>query len=125
MSERSGTRERILDLTISVINELGEQAVRTGKIAELAEVKEPTIYHHFGNREGLIEAAQAERFVRQMREDADVLVGALEKCTSATELRTALTKFFGRRDSPEGYARRWQRMNALGAVGPSPFACSR
>ena len=47
------TKERILEATVEVFGS-GEFSV--GKVAKVAGVSEPTIYRHFGSRDGLIEA---------------------------------------------------------------------
>mgnify|MGYP002737989964 CR=1 FL=1 len=59
-------RAVILREAIAVITESGEQAIRTKSVASAAGVTEPTLFHYFGSREGLIEEAQAERF-REMQ----------------------------------------------------------
>ena len=120
MRVESEARVRLLELAVGVIDESGEPGIRVNQLAEQAGVTVPTLYHHFGNREGLIEEAQAERFIRQIREDVEVLVSALGTCCDADELRTALGALFARRDTTEGSRRRLQRLNALGAAYARP-----
>lgn len=62
MKHEQGTRERLLQATIEVIDAEGVKGVRIRDIASAAGVREPSVYHFFGSREGLVEAALAERF---------------------------------------------------------------
>lgn len=58
------TRDRLLDATVAVIESGGEAAVRVRDVASACGVTTPIIYRHFGSRDGLIVAAQAERYRR-------------------------------------------------------------
>jgi len=60
------TRERILNATIDVIETSGAARVRVHQIAASCDITATTIYRHFGDRRGLINAAQAERYRRVM-----------------------------------------------------------
>lgn len=50
------TREKILQSTIKLIREKGFKAATTRAIAQNAGVNEVTIFRHFGNKKGIIEA---------------------------------------------------------------------
>lgn len=52
----------LIEEAVRVIAESGEQSVRTKAVASAVGVTEPALFHYFGNREGLIEEAQAYRF---------------------------------------------------------------
>jgi len=62
MEESPGTRERLLEAAVSVIDRDGVKGLRIRDIAAAAGVREPSVYHFFGSREGLVEAALVERF---------------------------------------------------------------
>jgi len=62
MEHAAGTRERLLSAAISVIDQEGVKGIRIRDIASSAGVREPSVYHFFGSREGLVEAALIERF---------------------------------------------------------------
>jgi len=104
---------------------LGEAGIRTNQIADLAGVSVPTLYHHFGNREGLIEEAQAERFIRALRFDAVTFRDAIKACSTREDLETALRDLFTSRDSDERTLERWKRLNALGATYARPDLAHR
>ena len=110
------TRDEILRLTVEAIDTAGEGGVHVAKIAQASHVAVTSIYHFFQNREGLLEAAQASRFVREFAFNANVFSDEVDKCTTQEEfralLRQSLPSFFG----PEGTRRRADRVNVLGAT---------
>ena len=115
MSQRD-FRKTILELAIGVIDELGEQAIRTNHLAAEAGTTPPTLYHYFGSREGLIEEAQAERFFRSLQADVGSFVMQLGAVNDGEGLRAAIGELFLRRDSRDRDVVRWKRMNALGSA---------
>ena len=114
------TRATILKLAIAVIDEHGEQAIRTNHLAAEAGTTPPTLYHYFGSREGLIEEAQAERFFRSLIVDVDIMIAQLASTSTEKQLRKAISDLFTRRDSHDRITVRWKRLNALGAAYARP-----
>jgi AcrR family transcriptional regulator len=112
--EQVPTRQRLLDRTIEVIEAEGVPGVRVQPIAA-AGVAVPSVYHFFGSKEGLIEAAQAERYGRVLAESSSRFAIGVQDSADAAEFRqrcrTALLGFC----DDEGAARRLSRINALGS----------
>jgi AcrR family transcriptional regulator len=79
--------QRLLSRAIEIIQEKGEAAVRVWDIAEDCGVTAPTIYRSFGNREGLVIAAQAERYRRAMALGEQLEAFGLAAATSEEEFR--------------------------------------
>jgi AcrR family transcriptional regulator len=79
-------RTAILELAIAAIEEGGETAVRINDLTDAAGVGPPLLYRAFGSREGLVVAAQAERYRRALRID-ERQIAALESCASADQFR--------------------------------------
>jgi AcrR family transcriptional regulator len=125
MPNESSVKQRLLELAIETIDESGEPGIRVSELAEAVGVGLPTLYHHFGNREGLIEQAQAERFIRGLRENSEQLIALLENCTTKKELLAALSETFNWRRSAQRSDIRWQRLNALGATYARPALAER
>ena len=114
-----GTRERLIELTIAQIEDGGEASVRIDPIATAAGVTVPVIYHHFASRDGLVAAAQAERFDRDLREDLDEFSRAVAGCTGRADLRAVFVHWW-RRSFAERSANRWRRINAIGSAYARP-----
>jgi AcrR family transcriptional regulator len=55
MANESSVKQRLLELAIAAIDEFGEPGIRVSELSQAAGVGLPSLYHHFGNREGLIE----------------------------------------------------------------------
>jgi len=62
LRERSGTRQTILDATEALLVEEGYDRFSMRKLAGRCGCTAPTIYHHFGDKRGLIDALLEERF---------------------------------------------------------------
>jgi AcrR family transcriptional regulator len=87
---RSEAPGRILEAAIAVIEDGGEVAIRVHDIAASCGVTGPILYRAFGSREGLIVAAQAERYRRCTGHDINALAEAIDGAATVAELRTAL-----------------------------------
>lgn len=92
-SQRHPTADALLDHAVEIIDRAGEQAVRVEEVSAFCEVSITSLYHHFGNREGLIEAAQAERFTRATRRNIDRFEVEVDAASSTTELRATIAKW--------------------------------
>jgi len=115
MPQSDSIRQRILELAVSVINEGGEAAVRVNDLATEAGVTVPTLYRHFGSRDGLVEAAQTYRFRKTQFVDGSVLAASLAKCKNQDELRKALRKELLTHFDTDRWELRQVRLNALGS----------
>jgi AcrR family transcriptional regulator len=79
--------QRILERTIQVIETAGEAAIRTNPIAFECGVTPPILYRAFGSREGLIIAAQAERYRRSTEVAMSYLFRYIDDANSREQLR--------------------------------------
>ena len=91
MRPRSEAPARILEAAIDVIESGGEVAIRVHDLANSCGGTGPILYRAFGSREGLIEAAQTERYRRSLTE-LDTIVDTMAGCTTADSLRDALQR---------------------------------
>jgi AcrR family transcriptional regulator len=69
------TRSTLLAAALKVLEEEGEAQFSTRAICAIANVTAPTLYHHFGNADGLLSAAIAEAF-RQFLESKKAAVNS-------------------------------------------------
>lgn len=58
------TRETLIAAALQVLEEEGEAQFSTRAVCAIANVTAPTLYHHFGNADGLLSAAMAEAFAQ-------------------------------------------------------------
>jgi Transcriptional regulator len=56
------TKQALLAAALKLIESEGEEHFSTRSVCALANVRAPTLYHHFGSADGLMSAAMAEAF---------------------------------------------------------------
>jgi AcrR family transcriptional regulator len=108
-------RQGILDLAIATIDDGGEVAIRVNDMAAKAGVTVPTLYRHFGSRDGLVEAAQTQRFYETQFVDFSVLSASLAKCENQNDLRKTIRQVLLSHFETDRWDIRQVRLNALGA----------
>ncbi len=111
---------RILDAAIRAIDERGEAALRVQDIVREAGVQIPILYRHFGNREGLVQAAQLERLRRDLTTEMAAIHAALDAASDAEEFRALLEMVLERMTRTERRLARWRRVNVLGSTYGRP-----
>ena len=75
------TVDAIVDATIELIERVGEAGVRIADVVATTGVSHGSIYHHFGDRDGLIQAAQFARLARQPGQ----AIAALREAVASTD----------------------------------------
>lgn len=110
----------MLDIAIGILESEGEVGVRVRQVADEAGVAIASLYHFFGNREGLVVAATIERYRRSQIGPIEEFVAGLDRVATREEwlasVRLYLTKLF----DPAGAARRRERTILLGTALQRP-----
>lgn len=120
MAEGPSTRERLIEAAISVMSREGEVGVRVDVIAEMAGVTKPSLYHFFGDRDGLVTAAYAEMYRRSIVFGLPELLEAVRNSGSKEEYRDIIIASVASFFSPEGVKRRALRLSVLGSADTRP-----
>lgn len=115
-----GTRERLLAATIEAIAEHGEQGVRVRDIAAAVGVTEPSIYHFFGSREGLVDAAQVARYTHVRGVLTEGFRAAVRECSSVGDFRQLIIDFLPRVYAADRASWRAVRIEVLGSAQSRP-----
>jgi len=68
MKEKQSTEEKILDAAARLLEEGGVEAVTTRAVCQAAGITAPTLYHHFGDKDGLLGAVVAQGVAAFMAE---------------------------------------------------------
>lgn len=118
--ERHPTEQKILDETIRIIETNGETNVRVHDIEVAVGITAPSIYHFFGNREGLVAEAQAERLLRSFQELDHFLDLAVASVKSRDDTRAALRQLLKMIFDPSRRLARQHRLAALGSAEGRP-----
>ena len=80
------TIETVLAATNMAMAQGGESAVRVQEISEVTKVSIGSIYHHFGDRDGLIRAAYVQTFRLTIQKDIERVKKFMTRMTSAKEM---------------------------------------
>jgi AcrR family transcriptional regulator len=75
----------ILSCVVSIINQQGESGVRIDDVVRATGVSTATIYRFFSSREGLIAAAQAERYATSLTDFISRAVDSLKDVSTKQE----------------------------------------
>jgi len=113
--EPQTTSERLLAETISVIEQGGETSVKIRDVGEACGVTSPIIYKAFGSRDGLIVAAQAERFRRAISSIASPFAEAISSATTVDELQSIMRLLLAATQHPSRAPFRRLQFEVLGA----------
>lgn len=120
MVESQTTRENLLHAAIEVIDQDGIKALRVRDVAARAGVKEPSVYHYFGSRDRLIEAAQAQRYSRGLLELIQGFDALVRTCSSVEDFQESIRRVFSAIVTPEREEVRRVRADVLGSAMSRP-----
>jgi AcrR family transcriptional regulator len=124
MSKENLIKSQLLERAIETIEINGETAIRTHKIAADCGVTAPILYRQFGNREGLIIAAQAERYRRTFSDGsidvATELSRRVARCLSRKDVIDTMKWFFALTMTAERQGQRLVRLEVVGSAVSRP-----
>lgn len=114
------TIEEILAVTVSLIESGGEGAVRVQQVARLARRTMGAVYHHFGSREGLIEAARVRQFRGHIARDLELLGEHIETSATLEEFLGRVMELILSRHAEDQRDERWTRIDIIGSARRRP-----
>ena len=116
MLNKKTTQDRVLASAVKAIDKGGEAAVHIRQICADTKTTAPSIYHFFGSREGLIEAAQAARFIQGQRKISIDFADSVHGCKSKSDFTAVAHRFLEQMFSSERQSIRAVRINVLGSA---------
>lgn len=126
-TETSSAEQRqakLLDSAIAAIEEGGEAGLRVQEVAREAGLSVSAIYHRFGSRQGLVEAAQERRFIStwsdMVRRDLTGLEMIITTAKDQDQLRSMLSKMGDSVAGAERAPGRVKRMTIIGSAVTQP-----
>lgn len=117
---KTDTRERLLDAAIQSIEYGGEAAVRVNDLAVAVGVTKPSIYHFFGDREGLVAAALGEMYRRSLVLFNQFLLESARAARTRADYAALLEQATRSVGGDEGARRRALRAKVMGAAVSRP-----
>jgi AcrR family transcriptional regulator len=82
----------LLEATINLIDAGGEQAVKVEPLAASLGMSVTMMYRYFGSRQGMVDAAQAERWARSLHGTVGASAGLVAGARSAAEFRKRINQ---------------------------------
>jgi len=120
VARKSDTRERLIEAAIAVLERDGEAGIRVGELADAVNVTKPSVYHFFGDREGLVVAALAEMYRRAFSWGREGLLDIARSAATREQFGELLFSVLASFTSAEGERRRALRAEVLGAAVSRP-----
>jgi AcrR family transcriptional regulator len=109
----TSTYERIREATIEIIRQSGPVDFRIEELVNATGQSVGGIYHHFGNRDGLLAAAYEKMVGDLLDSDRATILTLLEECSSLQEFQAGLHEFAVSLQSPERTEMRWLRLEGM------------
>ncbi len=112
--DSEATRDRLIDVTIQLLDARGNHALRLADVARESGVAVSTIYAHFRDRTDLVAAARLVQFRSHSEGAIDRLADSIEpSLTSTGFVESAVWPSLLDPDDPEARTRRWDRIEAI------------
>ncbi len=113
--------QAVLDAVAERLMAGDESLIRVPEICEATGVNYGSVYHHFGSREGVIDAAYNMIFSRLVEEDVSLFRSNLEAATTFDEFVTLLRPIVASLSlGPTRRARRAMRVRIVAAASTRP-----
>jgi len=112
----------LLDAAVARLESGGDAVIRIDDILAETGVSRGSLYHHFGGRQGLIDAADLELYARRARADVAALTRMIDRASTPDELFEAFRALTEQTQSPTRRGNRVQRARLVGQIGCGRFA---
>jgi len=112
--------DRIVDATVAAIEAGGEPSLRVNDIARDSEVSVATLYHYFGDREGLVVAARLKQYAGSTGIYYEDFARAVGSASTSGEFADVLRMFFGHVTNQASRDMRFLRAEIVGSSRTRP-----
>ena len=76
------TIEKLLEVTINELDRVGLAEVDIESLLRKSKISKGSLYHHFGNKNGLLAAAEAQQFMKYLKREGETFRKLIEDCKS-------------------------------------------
>lgn len=120
MSASLTTRDRLLRAAVAAIDTEGIRGMRVRDVAAEAGVTVPSVYHFFGSKDGLVDAALAQRYLRGLLELTQKFAELSLACTTAEQYWAVVDRVVLAVFQPDRIPVRSVRADVLGSAQSRP-----
>ena len=115
----------MLQMAIEAIERGGEASVRVREVSDATGVSFASLYHFFGSREGLVEEALTEIYVRSVRNFTVTIAARFAQCDDVESFRLAIREISLTAYDLGRSPLRFTRLSVLGGVAGRPQLVAR
>lgn len=115
----------MLQMAIEAIERGGEASVRVREVSDATGVSFASLYHFFGSREGLVEEALAEMYIRSIRDGNAGILAIVGGADTADAFYTAIRRISLDVYEPSRSQFRFARLSVLGSTAGRPNLARR
>ncbi len=112
----------LLDAAVAHLEGGGDVDLRVDDILAETGISRGSLYYHFGDRQGLVDAADLELYARRARADVAALTGLIDRASTPDELLEAAGALTEQTQSPARRGNRIERARLVGQIGCGRFA---
>ena len=76
------TIEKLLEVTISELDRVGLAEIDIDSLLRKSKISKGSLYHHFGSKNGLLAAAEAQQFMKYLKREGETFRKLIEGCTT-------------------------------------------
>ena len=76
------TIEKLLEVTISELDRVGLAEIDIDSLLRKSKISKGSLYHHFGSKNGLLAAAEAQQFMKYLKREGETLRKLIEDCAT-------------------------------------------
>ena len=76
------TIEKLLEVTINELDRVGLAEIDLDSLLRKSKISKGSLYHHFGSKNGLLAAAEAQQFMKYLKREGETFRKLIEDCKS-------------------------------------------
>ena len=76
------TIEKLLEVTISELDLVGLAEIDIDSLLRKSKISKGSLYHHFGSKNGLLAAAEAQQFMKYLKREGETFRKLIEDCAT-------------------------------------------
>ena len=76
------TIAKLLEVTISELDRVGLARIDIDSLLRKSKISKGSLYHHFGSKNGLLAAAEAQQFMKYLKREGETFRKLIEDCKS-------------------------------------------
>ena len=76
------TIAKLLEVTISELDRVGLAEIDIESLLRKSKISKGSLYHHFGSKNGLLAAAEAQQFMKYLKREGETFRKLIEECKS-------------------------------------------